>query len=566
MAQRNLLEKILKAGRQQFPSLFVLSFLTNLLLLVSSIYMLQVFDRVLASGSIDTLIWLTIIAVLAILSYGFLEFARRKILSRNSTWIVENLSPEILRRNVSARLKVGRSPASLGDVRDLRNFVGGDAILAFFDAPWSPVFIAIIWLMHPILGVIAVTGAVVLLTIGILNDVITRRPMAQSNAHMRQVYGDAEAFVHNADVLEGMGMTETVAQRWRQRYGEAEREGAGAVEAALILYNMSRSIRLGFQIAILGAGAALVLRAELTAGGMIAASIILARALSPVERAISAWKGFGSYRLAKAKLAHLFRITDAPADRISLEKPKGRLSARELRYLAPETQEALIKTVTFQLSPGQICAVLGPSGSGKSSLCRLLVGAWKPSFGEVRLDGADMQEWPSEERGRYVGFLPQDVDLFSGTIAENIARMGPVIDEKVLAAAQKSGAHDMILSLPEGYETQLGLYSDQLSGGQKQRIGLARALYGDPSLLVLDEPSSNLDGNGEIALQKALQLMKAAAQTVVVVTHVPSLLKQADKIAVVNAGTMIKFGDRDEILKDMIPKDRVPHQKPHAAE
>lgn len=566
MAQPTLFAQVMRSGRKQFGGLFFLSFLSNILLLASSIYMLQVFDRVLASGSYDTLIWLSVLAVLAILAYGFLEFARRKVLTRTGAWIASELSPEVIRRTIAARLSTGRSPAGLGDVRDVRGFVGGDAILAFFDAPWSPVFIAIIWFMHPVLGMIAVAGAVTLFAIGVLNDVITRRAQAQSAMQMRQVHNDADAFVANAEALEGMGMIGSVITRWRTNHEAAEQEGAGAAEVSAILFNLSRSIRLGLQIAILGAGAALVLQAELSAGGMIAASIILARALSPVERAISAWKSFGSYRLARSRLALLFKETATPTERVSLPKPAGNLAVKDVRYFAPESRAPLVKSVSFQLRPGELCGVLGPSGSGKSSLCRLLVGAWRPSFGEVRLDGAELAEWDSEERGRFVGYLPQQTELFSGTVAENIARMGTVDDGAVLAAAKKAGAHEMILALPEGYETQLGQFRDQLSGGQKQRIGLARALYGDPSFVVLDEPNSNLDGNGEIALQRALSAMKAAEQTVLIVTHVPNLLRQVDKIMVIHDGAVKSFGNRDEVMREMMPKGRAAPKPAQAAE
>ncbi|SHK24753.1 ATP-binding cassette, subfamily C/ATP-binding cassette, subfamily C, exporter for protease/lipase [Shimia gijangensis] len=566
MAQPTLFTQVMRSGRKQFGGLFFLSFLSNILLLASSIYMLQVFDRVLASGSYDTLIWLSVLAVLAIVAYGFLEFARRKVLTRTGAWIASELSPEVIRRTIAARLSTGRSPAGLGDVRDVRGFVGGDAILAFFDAPWSPVFIAIIWFMHPLLGMIAVAGAVTLFAIGVLNDVITRRSQAQSAMQMRQVHNDADAFVANAEALEGMGMIGSVVTRWRTNHENAEQEGASAAEVSAILFNLSRSIRLGLQIAILGAGAALVLQAELSAGGMIAASIILARALSPVERAISAWKSFGSYRLARSRLARLFKETATPKERISLAKPAGNLAVKDVRYFAPETRAPLVKSVSFQLRPGELCGMLGPSGSGKSSLCRLLVGAWRPSFGEIRLDGAELAEWDSEERGRFIGYLPQQTELFSGTVAENIARMGAVNDDAVLNAAKKAGAHEMILALPEGYETQLGQFRDQLSGGQKQRIGLARALYGDPSFVVLDEPNSNLDGNGEIALQRALSAMKAVGQTVLIVTHVPNLLRQVDKILVIHDGTLKSFGNRDEVMREMMPKGRAAPKPAQAAE
>lgn len=557
MAPQTLFRQTMRTGRKQAFSLFVLSFLANILLLSSSVYMLQVFDRVLASGSVDTLIWLSVIAILAIVTYGFLEYSRRTILSRTGAWVSRELSPEIIRRSMAVRLDKGRSPAGLGDIQDIRNFIGGDAILAFLDAPWTPVFIAVIWLMHPVLGVIALFGAISLFAIGVLNDIATRKKQAQAAVQSRQVNNDAQAFIEGSEVLVGMGMTEAVLSGWQGRREAAEVQGAKATEFSALLFNISRVLRLGLQIAILGAGAALVLRAELTSGGMIAASIILARALSPVERAISAWKAFGAYRLASQRLENLFSLAPDKIERVSLPKPAGRLTVHDLRYFAPDTREALVKSASFQLEPGQICGVLGPSGSGKSSLCRLLVGAWRPSFGEIRLDGADISEWDSEGRGPFVGYLPQSVELFSGTVAENIARMGAMDDEKVLEAAKRAGAHEMILSLPEGYETVLGQFRDQLSGGQKQRIGLARALYRDPSFIVLDEPNSNLDGNGEIALQKSLAAMKAAGQTVVVVTHVPNLLRQADKIAVIKEGTLTSFGDRDDVLRNIVAKSQL---------
>ncbi len=554
MAQPNLFEQILTTGRKQFVGLFALSFLTNILLLAASVYMLQVFDRVLASGSFDTLIWLSVIAVLAIIAYGFLEFARRNILSRTSAWISAELCPEVVRRSIAAKLVSNHSPAGLGDVRDVRNFVGGDAIIAFFDAPWSPIFITVIWLMHPVLGIIAVSGAIVLFAIGILNDLATRQVQAAASLKLRQIESDANSYISSAEVLEGMGMVSAATKRWSARFDRAEQEGAGASEASAIFFNLSRSVRLGLQICILGAGAALVLQSELTAGGMIAASIILARALSPVERAISAWNGFGTFRLARRRLKQLFLETSEPIERVSLPKPKGKLTVKDLQYVSPDTKSTLIKTVSFQLRPGELCGVLGPSGSGKTSLCRLLVGAWRPTMGEVRLDGAELTDWDNEERGQFIGYLPQQTELFSGTVAENIARLGPVDETAVLKAAQKAGAHEMILSLSNGYETQLGQYCEHLSGGQKQRIGLARAMYKDPSFLVLDEPSSNLDGNGEMALKLAIDTMKASKQTAVVVTHVPHLLRLFDKLIILQDGAMTKFGDREKIVHEMMSK------------
>lgn len=546
------LQAVLSEARGQWPLLFFLSFLANILLLASSIYMLQVFDRVISSGSINTLIWLTVIAFAAIATYGFLEQARRVVLARTGSWLESELSPHVIRRAISARLAKGRFDADLSDVGDLRGFVAGDAILAFFDAPWTPIFIAVIWLMHPILGLIALGGAVLLFAIALLNDVLTRRRAALATQHLRSARRDAGQFIGNAETLAGMGMVGAVIARWQARYAEADARGRGPGDTTTLLFNLSRSIRLMLQIAILGAGAWLVLQAELTSGGMIAASIILSRALSPVERAISAWKSYGSYRNAKMKLARLFAATKAPIDRVELPRPKGELSLEGVSYFSPDAGNAILKSVAFRLAPGEVCGILGPSGSGKTTLCKLLVGAWMPSMGKIRLDGADVADWDSEGLGAYLGYLPQAVELFSGTVAENIARLGDVVDEKVLAAAQAAGAHEMILALPNGYETDIGEYADRISGGQRQRIGLARALYGNPSLVVLDEPNSNLDGMGEAALQAALRDLKASGATVILVSHLPHLLRLADRVLVLKDGKVVRFGPRDEIMRDMM--------------
>lgn len=552
MPEQSPLKAVLSEARGQWPVLFGLSFLANILLLASSIYMLQVFDRVLSSGSVNTLLWLTVIALAAIATYGVLEQSRRIVLNRTGAWMESELSPHVIRRAIAARLAHGRSEADLGDVTDLRSFAAGDAILAFFDAPWTPVFIAVIWLMHPILGLIALGGAVILFAIALLNDALTRRHTAEAGHKIRTARRDAGQFIGNAETLAGMGMVGAVIARWQARHEAAESRGRGAGDTTVFLFNLSRTLRLGLQVAILGAGAWLVLQTELTPGGMIAASIILARALSPVERAISAWKGYGSYRSAKTRLARLFATTDAPAERIELPRPKGQLSLEGIRFMAPATGEPILKAVDFRLAPGEVCGVLGPSGSGKTTLCKLLVGAWAPSMGTIRLDGADVADWDSEMLGPYIGYLPQTVELFSGTVAENIARLGKVDDARVLAAAQAAGAHEMILTLPSGYETDIGEFADRISGGQRQRIGLARALYGDPALIVLDEPNSNLDGMGEAALQAALKRIKERGATVIIVSHLPHLLRLADRVLVLKDGAVARFGPRDEILREMM--------------
>jgi ATP-binding cassette subfamily C exporter for protease/lipase len=550
--QSNPLHDALRETRGQWPSLFVLSFLANILLLTSSVYMLQIFDRVLASGSVDTLIWLTVIALVAIAVYGVLEYARRLVLNRTGAWIEAELSPPVMRRAIAARLARGRSEADLNDVADMRSFVAGDAILAFFDAPWTPVFIAVIWMMHPLLGVIAIGGAVVLFVVALINDRLTRKKSAAAGRQMQTARRDAGQFIGNAETLAGLGMIGAVVRRWQSLHAAGDAQARRAGDITSLLFNLSRALRLGLQVAILGAAAWLVLQAELTAGGMIAASIILSRALSPVERAISAWKSYGSYRAARGRLATLFAKSGAPQERIELPRPKGQLSLTGVSLMAPATGTPILKGIGFRLAAGEICGVLGPSGSGKTTLCKLLVGAWAPSMGVIRLDGADVADWDSESLGAHVGYLPQSVELFSGTVAENIARLGEIDDAKVLAAAQAAGAHEMILSLPEGYETDIGQYADQISGGQRQRIGLARALYGGPALLVLDEPNSNLDGMGEAALLTALRGIKERGATVILVSHLPHLLRLTDRVVVLKDGAVARFGPRDDVLQEMM--------------
>jgi len=556
MARPTFLTNTLGDARKPMRLLFVLSFLANILLLVSSIYMMQVFDRVLSSGSLDTLLWLSVIAVVAIASWALLEQARRVILTRVGGWLASELSPEVIRRAIAQRLKSGQASASLADVGDLRSFIGGDAILAFLDAPWSPVFIAVIWLMHPLLGVVALAGAIILFAVAVVHDLVNRKGQAASTGRLREVRGAAEAYLARPETMAGLGMIGPATERWQTDNRAAEQGGAETARRSTVYLNMSRGLRMVLQIAIMAVGATLVLRAELTSGGMIAASIILSRALSPVERAISAWKSYVSYRRATLRLTALFAQTAVQGERLRLPRPAGLLDVKEVRAFAPGQREPILKSVSFNLQPGESCGLLGTSGSGKSTLCKLLVGAWQPVFGEIRLDGANIADWDSDLRGPFIGYLPQSVELFPGTIAQNIARLGPVDDEAVLRAARTAGAHEMILALPEGYETQVGDHSELLSGGQKQRIGLARALYGDPSLVILDEPNSNLDGAGEIALQSAIEALAEAGRTVIVVSHLPNILRRMDKVLVIGNGAVARFGPRDQILREMVQAGR----------
>jgi ATP-binding cassette, subfamily C, bacterial exporter for protease/lipase len=546
------LTAVLAEIRRQAPALLGFSFLANLLLLVSAIYMFQVYDRVLSSSSMDTLLWLTVVALAALAIYGLLEQARRLILGRIGSWLECELAGPVIRRSMEARLASGVAEAGLRDIADLRGFIAGDGILAFLDAPWTPLFIAFIWLVHPALGILAIIGALVLFLGALANDRLTRIQQQTVSLSHRLNLSAAQQYVDGAETLSPLGMAAAVLGRWqdRQRQIGSEQRRLGELTAAIL--NASRSIRLALQVLILGIGAYYVVEGQLTPGSMIAASIVLSRALAPIERSIAAWRRFVDARAARRSLERLFE-TLAPAPKhVRLPRPEGRLVVQNLHYVAPRTREPILQNISFDIEPGRTCAIIGPSGSGKSSLCRLLVGAWKPAHGHVRLDGADVSVWDPEDLGRYIGYLPQRVELFPGTVAENIARLGALDSVNIIAATKLAGAHEMILRLPTGYETDVGLHGDRISQGQRQRLGLARALYGDPSFIVLDEPNANLDSEGDQALMRALARLKQQGRTVLMVTHQAAALQAVDKILMLVEGNLAAFGDRDSILKAMM--------------
>jgi PrtD family type I secretion system ABC transporter len=544
--------------RRQALPLAVFSFAANLLLLVSSIYMLQVFDRVLSSGSLDTLLWLTLVVVAATAVYGVLELARRRMLSLAGAWLDSQLAGPVIRRGVDARLAGIKSEAALADVQELQSFLSGDAILAFLDAPWMPVFIAVIWLMHPVLGVLALAGAIVLFIVAVLNDLLTRPLLQRSREALRYNQTGAEHYLNNAETVRSLGMLGPLLERWQQarRSLRDDTERASAVTNGLVY--LTKSTRLSLQILIIGAGAWLVLQGQLTAGGMIAASVILSRALSPVERALGAWRSYISARSAHRNLRSLFQSMVQNHASLTLPKPVGQLIIENLHFQPPHVSAPTIKRVDLFLEAGQTCGIIGPSGSGKSTLCRLLVGAWRPSAGHVRLDGADVTSWDCDQLGLHIGYLPQTVELFPGTIGQNIARMRQVEDAAVIEAALLVDVHEMILRLPAGYDTDVGAHGHRLSGGQKQRIGLARALFGEPALIVLDEPNASLDHAGEQALHNSLLKLKERGRTILIVAHRPNVLRTADKVLVLKEGCVAAFGERDQVLRALMREPSAP--------
>ena len=545
----NIMRVMLRAVRRLFPSLMAVSCLVNILLLVGAIYMLQVYSRVLASGSVDTLVWLTLAALAAIAVYGVLEQVRRLILGRASHWLETELGEPVLRRAMSDRLAGIQPKAGLGDIAALRAFWGGDAVLAFFDAPWTPIFIAFIWLLHPGLGLLAIASAIALFLFALANDLLTRGPQKRIAAELRQSETAAQQYLEAGETISPLGMANAVLGRWQAQQAATRREQQRLRERTTAIVSTSRALRLAMQVMILGLGAWYVLHGALTSGAMVAASIILGRALAPIERSMGAWQSFTAARAAARRLDAFFGDAPARPKPVSLQRPAGCLDVEEVWCLAPGSQERILENVSFHLDPGETLAVVGPSGSGKSTLCRLLVGAWKPARGHVRLDGADVFDWDPEDLGPHIGYLPQAVELFPGTVAQNIARMRRVADAQIIRAAKAAGVHDMILRLPQGYETDVGLHGGRISGGQRQRLGLARALLGDPAFLVLDEPASNLDQAGDAALMAALSRLKEQRRTVVIVSHHALGLQLADKVLALQGGSVAAFGPRDQVVK-----------------
>jgi len=553
----NLMQQALRACRSQFVVVGVFSLFVNLLMLTTSIYMMQVFDRVLATRSTDTLLFLTLIAIGATLLMALLEFARGQLLSRCAAWIEQTVAPEAFTRAIEAQLR--NRPYRMEAMRDLavcRGFVQSPGMTALYDVPWVPIYLGVIFLLHPMLGWIATAGAVILFLLTLANEWSTSALLKRANLAAMANQRRSDSVVRNAEVIDSLGMLPNVLRRWQEGAARAMPPQQVAADRAGVIMGMTKFFRLTVQIAVLGAGALLVLENALTAGAMIAGSIIMGRALAPVEQMIGAWKQLVTARQSYRRLSAHLSVPRIRPGGMPLPAPAGRLSLERVTYAFPGTNVPIIKGVGFALEPGESCAVIGPSAAGKTTLIRLVIGVLEPNAGTVRLDGANVYQWLREDFGRYVGYLPQDVELFDGTVLENIARMGEPDPEAVFAAAMLAGCHEMILKLPKGYETEIGESGTFVSGGQRQMIGLARALYGNPRLVVLDEPNSNLDGDGEQALLRALEQIKAGGTTVVLVSHRPALVQGVDKVVVLRDGMVEMFGPRQEVLKRLLQPAR----------
>jgi len=551
------LRRAIAACRKQFILVGIFSGVVNLLQLTTSVYMMQVFDRVLATRILDTLLYLTLIAITAVMVLALLEAVRGQVMQRIATWVEHRVAPEGFVRAIESTLR-GR-PYRMEALRDLavcRNFLSSPASLSLYDVPWVPVYIAVIFLLHPVMGWIALCGALLLFGLALANELTTSTLLKEANTASMASQRRADSIARNAEVIDSMGMLPAVIGHWRQSVSTMAVPQQRALDRASVLLAMTKFFRLAVQIAILGVGAYLVLQQELTSGASIAGSIIMGRALAPVEQMIGGWKQLVQARQSFRRLEAFLSQARLRPPGLPLPEPTGKLAVERVSYAFPGQGVAMIKGVNFNLAAGESLAVIGPSAAGKTTLIRLLIGTLPPSAGNVRLDGADVYQWMREDFGRHVGYLPQDVELFDGTVFQNIARMGDAEPDEVYEAAQLAGCHDMILRLPQGYETQIGDGGMYLSGGQRQLIGLARAMFGRPKLVVLDEPNSNLDGDSEAGLIRALERLKAQGTTVVLVSHRPALVQGVDKVLLLKDGAMEMFGPRAEVLKRLMAPPR----------
>lgn len=525
----------------------------NLLILASPIYMMQVFDRVLSSGSFETLIFLTVIAGIAVFVMGIVETARGRFLIRVGNWLDHRLSGHVIASALTARLAGHAGSAQpLRDLATLRSTMASPSVNAVIDTPWVPAFIVIIWLMHPLLGLIALGAAIVLFAVALVNELVSRNALRRAGQFSIAATQSVESALRNAEVVQALGMLPALLERYGDTNAKALTSQRQAGDRSAAMVGLSKSLRLFVQIVILGSGAWLVLQGQLTSGGMIAASILLGRALAPVEQSIGAWRQLVGARDAWQRLTRLLAEVPPQAKGMSLPVPQGELACQQMTFVPAGNENPILRDITFDLAAGEVLGIIGPTAAGKSSLCKVVTGAWKPTRGHARLDGADISSWHADELGAHLGYLPQDVELFAGTVSENIARLAQEPDAAaVVAAAKTAGVHDIILSLPKGYDTEVGEAGSFLSGGERQRVGLARAFYGRPKLIVLDEPNASLDSAGEEALVEAILAAKEWESTVLLVTHQPSILLSVDKLMVLQEGRIQAFGPRDEILNKL---------------
>ena len=560
----NSLQAALKACKSSFISVGFFSLFINALMLVPTFYMLQVYGRVVTSGSVSTLVMLTIIMTVLMVTMGALELVRSRIMVRVSSKLDILLSRDLYRASFKRALDSGgmdSSAQALNDLTGLRQFMTGNGLFAFFDAPWLPIYIAVMFMFHPWYGWMAIVCAIILVIFAILNEKMTGATLAAANKENIAASLYTNKNLRNAEVIESMGMLNTLIDRWAHRQKKVLTLQSIASDKGGLMANISKTFRMLVQSLILGLGAYLAINHEISAGLVIAGSVLLGRALAPLDLIIGSWKGFISARSQYARLNEILDKQESEPERMALPAPEGHVLVENLIISAPGGKTPIIKGISFTVPAGQVVGIIGPSASGKSTLARALMGIWTPQHGVVRLDGADIANWDKNELGPHVGYLPQDIELFEGSISENIARFADINPDEVIRAARVAGVHEMILLLPEGYDTVIGSDGVNLSGGQRQRIGLARAIYGSPRLIILDEPNSNLDDTGEQALAQAIMHMKMSGSTIFVITHRTTILSQLDRLMVMSAGGISMYGPREQVMAELNAQHLAAQQK-----
>jgi ATP-binding cassette subfamily C protein EexD len=553
---KELLEAF-KAVRQYFIYAGAYSAAINLLMLVPTLYMLQVYDRVMGSGSLSTLAMLTIIMVFLMAASGAFEWVRSRILISASNKIEQGLRNRVFDATFkqalySGGMSNGSQPNS--DLSQLRQFMTGNGVFAFFDAPWFPIYVAVMFMFHFWFGVVAIIAGIVMVVLAYVTEKVTTAKLKDANTEANWVNNQIAGSIRNVEVISAMGMIEDIRNRQQVRANKVLYLQTEASRWGGILSTFSKSFRVITQSLILGLGALLALNQEISPGMVIAGSLLLGRALAPIDMLVGTWKGFSVARAQYDRLGQLLENIPKDAETMSLPDPKGNLSVEGVYVTPPGARTPVVANVAFELAAGEALGIVGPSASGKSCLARALLGIWPTGGGKVRLDGADIFDWDRSELGPHIGYLPQDIELFDGSISENICRFGEIEPDKIVEAAKLSGVHDLILRLPNGYDTAIGGAGGVLSGGQRQRIGLARAVYGNPKLIILDEPNSNLDDQGERELVSALQRVKERGSTVIVITHRTMVLMCVDKILVMKEGAAVSFGPREQVLANLMPQ------------
>lgn len=547
------LKEVINSFRSSFLFVGLFSFFINILMIVPVMYMLQVYDRVIASRSEETLLMLSLIVAWLFITMGLLEFARSRVLVRVGSKMDDRLNTRIYSTMLSTALRnpAQASSQALNDLTAVRQFMTGSGVFAFFDSPWIFIYVAIMFLFHAYFGWLAVFAAIILLLLALANELSTKSLMKKANMQNVQSNQNVALQLRNAEVIHAMGMEQSMRERWLSGHLQFLQQQSDASDRAGVWMNFSKSLRMMFQSSAIGLGAWLVINNEITAGMLIAGSVLLGRALGPLDQMIGAWKQFGSARVSYGRLTELLKAFPETPRKTSLPPPKGDIVFEAATVIPPGSTQAVLKGINFNIDAGDSLVVLGASASGKSSMVRSLLGVWPTAAGKVRIDGAEVSHWNRDELGAHIGYLPQDVELFEGTIAENISRFGEPSSEKVIAAAQLAGVDQMIRKLPDGYDTKIGIGGVSLSGGQRQRVGLARAVYGTPPIIILDEPNASLDEIGERALTQACEALHKLGSTLILVTHRQGILKIATKLLILREGQVQMFGPRDEVLKQL---------------